>query len=48
MKKLTIIMAVLAVAGTALVASASQFSDAVNALNPVGYLQFENDLKPLR
>lgn len=43
MKKLTTIMAVLALAGTAQVALASQFSDAVNALNPVGYWQFEDD-----
>ena len=43
MKELSTIVTVLAMAGAAQVASATQFSDAVNALNPVGYWQFEND-----
>jgi len=43
MKKLTAIVAVLALTGAAQVASASDFSDAVDALNPVAYWQFEID-----
>ena len=43
MKKLTTVMTVLAMAGAAQVASATPFSDAVDALSPVGYWQYEND-----
>jgi len=43
MKKFTIMMTALAMAGAAHVASASQFSDAVDALNPVGYWQGEGN-----
>jgi hypothetical protein len=43
MKKLTTLMSVLALTGAAQAASVTQFSEAVNALNPVGYWQFEND-----
>jgi len=43
MKKLTTTMTILAMAGAAQVASATSFSDAVNALNPVGYWQGEGN-----
>jgi hypothetical protein len=43
MKKLSITITVLAMAGGVQVASASNFCAAVNDLNPVGYWQFEQD-----
>ena len=43
MKKLTTTITVLAMAGAAQVASASNFCVAVNDLGPVGYWQFEGD-----
>jgi hypothetical protein len=43
MKKLSITITVLAMAGAAQVASASNFCVAVNDLGPVGYWQFEGD-----
>ena len=43
MKKVATILAVLAMIGWAQVAWASPHSDAVNALSPVGYWQFESD-----
>lgn len=43
MKKITTLMTILAIAGAAQVASATDFSDAVNALNPVGYWQGEGN-----
>jgi len=43
MKKITTLMTILAIASAAQVASATSYSDAVNALNPAGYWEFEDN-----